>query len=64
MWVGEKEYKCNGSAKNMDVGVMIVNGRTMVPIRFVAESLGCDVNWLDNLNQVIITYDLTNRIKS
>lgn len=43
---------------------MIVNGRTMVPIRFVAESLRCDVNWLDNLNQVIITYDLTNRIKS
>lgn len=64
MWVGKKEYTCNGSAKNMDVGAMIVNGRTMVPIRFVAESLGCDVNWLDKLNQVIITYDLTNSIKS
>ncbi len=64
MWVGEKEYKCNGSAKKMDVGVTIVNGRTMVPIRFVAESLGCDVDWLDNLNQVIITYDLTKGIKS
>ncbi len=64
MWVGEKEYKCNGSVKNMDTGAMIVNGRTMVPIRFVAESLGCDVDWLDNLNKVIITYYLTNRVRS
>ncbi len=61
MWVGKKEYKFNGSMKMMNVGVTVVNGRTMVPIRFVAENFGCDVDWIDNLKQVNITYDLNKQ---
>lgn len=35
----------NGIEKQLDVPAQIINGRTMVPARFVAESLNCTVNW-------------------
>lgn len=37
-------YK-NGEAKTLDVPAQLINGRTMVPARFISESLGCDVTW-------------------
>lgn len=33
----------------------IVNGRTMVPLRFIAEKLNCDVKWEGSTRTVIIT---------
>nr|MBP6491598.1 AMIN domain-containing protein [Clostridia bacterium] len=41
----------NGQEQEMDVPAMILsntdnkNGRTMIPVRFVAEAIGCDVDW-------------------
>ena len=35
----------NGQAVQCDVPPVIINGRTMVPIRTVAEALGCQVSW-------------------
>lgn len=35
----------NGEAKTLDVPAKIIGGRTMVPARFVSESLGCSVTW-------------------
>ena len=35
----------NGTAKTLDVPAMIIEGRTMVPARAVAEAYGCDVQW-------------------
>ena len=32
-------------AAGMDVPAMIINDRTMVPLRYVGEALGCDVAW-------------------
>ncbi|HWQ75805.1 MAG TPA: copper amine oxidase N-terminal domain-containing protein [Syntrophomonas sp.] len=29
----------------LDVPAKIINGRTMVPVRFIAETLGCEVSW-------------------
>lgn len=40
---------------NCDVPPQIINGRTMVPARFVAEPLGANVEWDGNKNTVIIT---------
>lgn len=34
-----------GSYIEGDVSPMIVNNRTLVPLRLVSENLGCDVNW-------------------
>jgi hypothetical protein len=35
----------NGQALNGDVPPVILNGRTLVPVRMVAEALGCTVNY-------------------
>ena len=44
----------NGAMMPLDVPAQILNGRTMVPVRFVAEALGCDVEWLADERKVII----------
>jgi len=43
-------------ASNNKVYPEIVNGRTMIPLRFVAENLGCDVQWDPNTQTITITY--------
>ena len=35
----------NGISYTLDVPAQIIGNRTMVPARFVSESLGCDVTW-------------------
>lgn len=39
----------------LDVAAKIVNNRTFVPVRFVGESLGVDVDWNEEDRTVIIT---------
>ena len=43
------------SAIQMDVAAQIVNSRTLVPIKFVAENLGCKVDWNDAEKNQIVT---------
>lgn len=43
--IGERELTVNGKPIELDVAPQIVNGRTLVPVRFVAESFGADVKW-------------------
>ncbi len=43
--IGEKEAQVFGQIKTNDVAPKIVNDRTMLPARFVAENLGADVSW-------------------
>jgi len=45
-------YNGNHESVTLDVPAQIISGRTMVPLRFIAESLGCQVNW-DPTNQVV-----------
>ncbi|MBR3281287.1 MAG: copper amine oxidase N-terminal domain-containing protein [Clostridia bacterium] len=40
----------------LDSAPVIVDNRTLVPLRFIAESLGCDVGW-DQKNQTAIIVD-------
>ncbi|MDR1541273.1 MAG: copper amine oxidase N-terminal domain-containing protein [Clostridiales bacterium] len=43
---GSTEYTKNGESQNSDAAPYIASdGRTMVPLRFVAEALGAEVNW-------------------
>lgn len=44
----------NGASVASDVPPQIVNGRTMVPVRFVGEALGLAVSWDDATRQVIL----------
>jgi len=40
---------------SLDVPAMLIDGRTMVPLRFIATSLGCLVDWQPSIRSVIIT---------
>jgi len=44
----------NGKQAISDQQPFIANGRTMVPLRFVAEALGAEVGWNDNTQTVTI----------
>lgn len=43
-----------------DVSAQIINGRTMVPIRFVAEALEAEVNWDDPSSTITIKSNLSH----
>ena len=43
--VTRKNYIVNNENKLMDVEPIILEGRTLLPIRYVAEPLGADVDW-------------------
>lgn len=53
---GEK-YKTyiNGKKVDFDVTPIVVNGRTLVPFRKIAEELGADVKWVGGEKKVIVT---------
>ncbi len=52
--IGNTTAKVNGEDKALDVPAKIISGRTMVPVRFISESLGCNVDWDDATKTVII----------
>lgn len=56
--VGSTISYINDTEYVLDVPPQIVNERTLVPVRFVAESLECDVNWLPESSTVIINKTL------
>jgi len=61
LWVGRNLARVNGNYKFIDpdnpkVVPLIIEGRTMLPIRFVAENLGCKVNWNPLTRTVAIIY--------
>lgn len=45
MQIGNTTAYVNGVAKTLDVPAQTIEGRTMAPARFVAESLNATVNW-------------------
>lgn len=53
--IGSKVAAINGVAVSMDVAPTIVNGTTMVPVRFISESLGLSVGWRPFTKEVVIT---------
>ncbi len=56
MWLGSKSLVANGQTMSMDVPPDVLNGRTMLPIRFAAENLGCDVEWINSTREIVIVY--------
>jgi len=65
LWIGKNTAKVNGIDKPIDstnskVVPEIISSRTMLPLRFVTENLGCDVNWDGPTQTITITYLSTN----
>ncbi|MBT9158122.1 MAG: Oligopeptide-binding protein AppA [Firmicutes bacterium] len=54
--IGNRTAWVNGPSRQLDVPPVIVGGRTMVPLRFVAEALGAEVAWQDTPPTVTVTH--------
>ncbi|MCL2202018.1 MAG: copper amine oxidase N-terminal domain-containing protein [Oscillospiraceae bacterium] len=55
MPIGSRYPTVNGQVIPLDVPAEIVDGRTLVPLRFVSENFGVTVNWNAETRQVTIT---------
>jgi len=61
LWIGEPTASLNGTSLPIDTGnprviPVIISGRTMLPLRFVSESLGIDVLWEPTARMIKLTY--------
>ncbi len=54
--VGSKETIVNGRIKFLDTPPVIVNNRTLIPLRFVGEYLGATFLWIPESSRVDMTY--------
>jgi hypothetical protein len=52
--IGSDQLYVNGVATTIDVPAQIINDRTMIPVRAIAESFGCEVNWNESARRVYI----------
>ena len=55
LYVGNEEYTINGEKRAMDTIAVNVEGRVVVPARYVAEAFGAAVGWNDVIKTVYIT---------
>ena len=53
--IGSQTLFLNDSQIEMDVASVLVDNRTLMPARFIAEALGIEVEWYGPLNLVIVT---------
>ncbi len=51
--IGSEKAFVNSEEKQLDVKALIKDDRTFVPLRFVSEALGADVEW-DNDNYTVV----------
>jgi len=56
LYIGKREATVNGQTVYLDVAPKILQGRTVIPMRFVTEALGCKVDWDGQKMQVTIVY--------
>ncbi|MBQ6834294.1 MAG: copper amine oxidase N-terminal domain-containing protein, partial [Lachnospiraceae bacterium] len=45
MYIGTNKAKINGQNVTLDVASTLINDHTMVPLRVIAETLNCTVDW-------------------
>ncbi|MCX8095787.1 MAG: copper amine oxidase N-terminal domain-containing protein [Caldisericia bacterium] len=62
--IGNKLAYVDGSQLPLDVPPQILNGRTMVPVRFISEGLGAEVGWDGATKTVTITMDSIEYLKN
>ena len=62
MWIGKNTALINGVEKKIDpdnsqvTPIILPPGRTMLPLRFISENLGCQVDWNHDLREAKVTY--------
>ena len=59
--VGSKTAYVNNSAVTLDCAPAIISDRCMVPVRFISETLGCEVKWEEKTKSVYIASNTENK---
>ena len=54
MWIGRQEYLVNGVPQTLEVAPIVVNSRTLLPLRTILENIGYVVEWNNDNKAVII----------
>ncbi|WP_261808245.1 copper amine oxidase N-terminal domain-containing protein [Paenibacillus sp. N3.4] len=54
-WVGKNVMEINGKQKEIGAPVILKDGRTQVPLRFITELLGWDVKWNEADGSIALT---------
>lgn len=63
LWIDQNQARVNGSYRQVDpsnqdvMPIIAPPGRTMLPLRFIAEALGCRVDWDASIQEVTVQYD-------
>ncbi len=52
--INSKNVYISGDTKALDVPPMVIDGRTLIPVRFVAEAFGANVDWDEATQTVVI----------
>ena len=60
MKIGSRTPTVNGQSKPIDAAAILLNDRTVVPLRFVSECLGATVEWVEATRTVKITTKAKN----
>ncbi len=60
--IGDKTAYLNGESMQLEVPSKIINDKTFVPLRFISESLGAEVDWNNNTRTVTISLDNSSEI--
>ena len=55
LWIGTDKAELDGELVTLDTSSVLVNDRTMVPLRAVAETLDCTVDWFAKTKTAQIT---------
>jgi hypothetical protein len=53
--IGKTSYTVSGAVYNMDAAPYILNGRTLVPVRYLADELGAQTAWNPTTQTVTVT---------
>ncbi len=56
MWINNPNVLIDGKSTICDPAPLIVAGRTMVPLRFLSDAFGMDIEWIASSRQIDITW--------
>ncbi len=62
--IGSNKVKTSSGEKELLTAPKIINSRTMVPLRFIAEELGLTVVWNNELQRVVIVGEVDTTVKA
>lgn len=62
LFIGRREALVNGKSFELDAPPRILHGRTIIPIRFTSEALGCEVLWNPETQEITIHFPVLHPV--